>query len=213
MFLEIDPISNTVELSKAVSEQGISNVLSGLMILTFIVMGGFLLKIIYNAISKITETLSNINNNNKELLTQNANVINGLSELLNKRKEENLLLQTKCNTERLLKKSFNDNIVDLMNGTIDILDKNHIDDKDFTQRRVSSLVNSSHFDRIRWLNNFTYEMDGSVIRIGELIDNEDWINIIIDIILMFIHSADKDKDGLFRDLQLAYKNFNNELKL
>lgn len=210
ILLEItDPVGSTVELSKAVTEQGVSNVLSGLMILTFIVMGSVLMKMLYSTIQKISESLQNINLENKHITEQNTAIMNSIVGILEKDKEANLVEQTKWNAERLLKASFDKSILELMSGTIDILTQNHIADETFTYNRIKSLVTSVHFDRINWLNSFKYKSQ----KLGDLANNEVWVDKKIDIIKKFIYSNDKNKDILFRDLKLAYRDFSNELKL
>lgn len=202
ILLNINPVNDTIEMSKAISELGVLIVLAGLMVVFFISMVYFVFKVMRSTNSKLLESQA-------QMIEQNKVIQGLLSKLAEQSSVESLLEQTKWNAEKLLKASFDANLIVLMKGASEILSHNHIDDKDFTETRIRALVNSSHFERTKWLNNFKY--NGS--RLGDLANSESWVEKKVGIIRRFIYSSEKNRDVLMRDLSLAYVEFNVQLEL
>lgn len=205
----LNPVHDTLEMSRAISEQGILIILSALMIISFISMGIFLFKMMRNTNEIILSSQKRVESQNEMIIQNNKINQELLQKIVEKETAESLLEQTKWNSEKLLRVSFDTNLIMLLKGASEILSHNHIADKEFTEARIRSLVNSAHFDRVKWLNTFRYK--GS--RLGDLANTESWIEKKVEIIHKFIYSADKSRDLLVRDLSLSYTEFNNQLDL
>lgn len=205
----LNPVQDTLEMSRAISEQGILIILSALMIISFIAMGIFLFKMMRNTNDIILSSQKRVESQNEVIIQNNKINQSLLQKIVEKETTESLLEQTKWNAEKLLRVSFDTNLIMLLKGASEILSHNHIADKEFTEARIRSLVNSAHFDRVKWLNSFRY--NGS--RLGDLANTESWIEKKVEIIRKFIYSTDKSRDLLVRDLSLAYTEFNNQLDL
>lgn len=205
----LNPVQDTLEMSRAISEQGILIILSALMIISFISMGIFLFKMMRNTNEIILLSQKRVESQNEMIIQNNKINQELLQKIAEKETAESLLEQTKWNSEKLLRVSFDTNLIMLLKGASEILSHNHIADKEFTETRIRSLVNSAHFDRVKWLNSFRYK--GS--RLGDLANTESWIEKKVEIIRKFIYSADKSRDLLVRDLSLSYTEFNNQLDL
>lgn len=195
-----DQIDHIVKTSEAISQHGILVVMSATMIVFFMIMTFIVFRSMKSNNEKIIAQ-------NDTIKSQNETITNILSDIVKKESYEALIEQTRQNTEKLLKISFEANLLVLLKGASDILVNNHIADKEYTERRIRSLVNTSHFDRVKWLNSFRYKST----RLGDIADTENWIEKKTDIIRRFIYSEDKNRDQLVRELSLAYKEFNNEI--
>lgn len=211
MLLQVspNPIHDTIEMSKAVSEYGILIILSSLMIVFFISMGVFLFKMMRNTNEKIVESQQRSEKQNEQIIRQNDTIQGLLQKIADAETTESLLEQTKWNAEKILKASFDANLLNILKGTSEILSHNHIEDREFTERRIRSLVNTAHRDRVKWLNNFRYK--GS--RLGDFADSESWMEKKVEIIRSYIYSANHNRDALVRDLSLAYTEFNNQIEI
>lgn len=203
------PVKDTIEMSRAISEQGILIVLSALMIISFIAMGIFLFKMMQNTNNKIIDSQKRVEKQNEQIIVQNETIRNLLNKIADTETTEALIEQTRWNAEKLLRVSFDSNLILLFKGASEILLKNHIDDEEFTERRIRALVNSAHLERVKWLNNFKYQG----VRLGDLANTESWIEKKIDVIRKFIYSPNKNRDELVRELSLIYIDFNNQLNL
>jgi hypothetical protein len=205
----INPVQDTLEMSRAISEYGILIVLSALMIISFIAMGIMLFKMMRSTNDKIIESQNRVEKQNEQIIVQNETIRSLLDKISDTETTEALLEQTKWNTEKLLRVSVDTNLIVLLKGASEILSHNHIENKNFTEKRIKALVNSSHFDRVKWLNSFRYK--GT--RLGDLANTDSWIEKKVGIIHKFIYSPEKSMDLLVRDLSLAYTEFNNQLDL
>lgn len=206
---KLNPVQDTLEMSRAISEYGILIVLSALMIISFIAMGIILFKMMRSTNENIIESQNRVEKQNEQIIVQNETIRSLLNKIAEKETTEALLEQTKWNAEKLLRVSFDTNLITLLKGASEILSHNHIDDREFTETRIRALVNSAHFDRVKWLNSFRYK--GT--RLGDIANTDSWIERKVDIIRKFIYSLDKNRDLLVRDLSLAYTEFNNQLDL
>lgn len=208
-----NPISQTVDavdkMGGSITEHGILVILSALMIISFIAMGIVLFKMMKSTNEKMLESQNRSEKQNEQIIEQNKTIKSLLNKIADTETAEALLEQTKWNAEKLLRVSFDTNLIMLLKGASEILSHNHIADKEFTEARIRALVNSAHFDRVKWLNSFRYK--GS--RLGDLANTESWIEKKVEIIRKFIYSTDKSRDLLVRDLSLAYTEFNNQLDL
>lgn len=207
--LNIDPVNQTIEMSRAISELGVLIVLAALMVIFFIGMVYFVFKVLRNTNTKMLESQNRTESQNSQIIEQNKTMQSLLSKIAETESVEALLEQTKWNAEKLLRVSFDTNLIILLKGSSEILSHNHIADREFTEKRIQALVNSAHYDRVKWLNSFKYK--GS--KLGEIANTEIWIENKVDIIRKFIYSEDKNRDLLVRDLSLAYIEFNNQLDL
>lgn len=207
--ITIDPVQDTIEVSRAISELGVLIVLAGLMVVFFIGMGYLIFKVVRDNNNKMVESQARTEAQNAQIIEQNKTIQTLLSKIAETASTEAMLEQTKWNAEKLLRVSFDTNLITILKGASEILSHNHIADKEFTENRIQSLVNSSHFERVKWLNSFRYK--GT--KLGEIANTEKWIDKKVDIVRKFIYSEDKSRDILVRDLSLAYIEFNNQLDL
>lgn len=207
--ITIDPVQDTIEVSRAISELGVLIVLAGLMVVFFIGMSYLIFKVVRDNNNKMVESQARTEAQNAQIIEQNKTIQTLLSKIAETASTEAMLEQTKWNAEKLLRVSFDTNLITILKGASEILSHNHIADKEFTENRIQSLVNSSHFERVKWLNSFRYK--GT--KLGEIANTEKWIDKKVDIVRKFIYSEDKSRDILVRDLSLAYIEFNNQLDL
>lgn len=211
MILQVvtDPVKDTLDMSRAISEYGILIVLSALMIISFIAMAIILFKMMRNTNDKIIESQNRVEKQNEQIMQQNKTIESLLNKIADTETTESLLEQTKWNAEKLLMASCDKSMLELITGTSEILMHNNIDNKEFTDNRIHSLVRTVDHNQTKWLNNFKYQ--GT--RLGDLAMDEMGVKKVIEAIMSFIYSTDHSRDLLVRNLSLIYTDFKNQIKL
>lgn len=202
-------INETIELSRAISELGVLVVIAGLMIVIFVTAIVFIFRIIRSTNDKMLESQKRSEKLTEQIIAQNETIQGLLTKIAVAETEVAKIEQTKYNAERLLRVSFDMNMVALLKGVSEIISYNHIDDKPYTESRVKALVSSAHHDRVKWLNAFKY----SGTRLGDLANYDNWIDKKVEIIISYIYSKDRNKELLMRDLTLTYVEFSNQLDI
>lgn len=209
MNLEMNPIDSTVQVGQAIADFGILVIIAAAFIVFFFWLGRFFVNSMRKTNERLLEAQAATNKQMEMLVAQNITTQALLNKISDSTNTEALIEQTKYNAENIIRSAFNKNMMDLIVGTTDIIEKNHIVDQDATLKKIKSVVKNAHLSRVKWLNSFKYNN----IRLGEYTDHHEWMDKQVDILRKFIYSQDRDIQLLMRELRISYETFTYELNL
>lgn len=208
--MNIDPIVKTsIETGHAISELGILIMIAAIFLIGVVFLTKFFVSSMRQTMNSVLESQSAIMEQLKTLNTQTESLQIILNKMSESTSMESLIEQTKENSYRIIRKSFADNLLDLLSGATDIIKNNHIDDKEKTYRKIYNVVDIAHKNRVLFLNNYKYH--GT--RLGDYANNKDWVTKKVEILKAHIYSSERDPLTLIRELRLAYDTFGYELNI
>lgn len=189
--------SQTLELAKGISEYGIMNICSAILLLLCVIAMVSFFKWFMKLMNKFFDDFS-------AKMGAIINKIEGVGDKMNDI-SEGLRTETKSRIEFLSNTIFDLAVEKVLNIIRRVRKENHLDKMEQTKRKIRTMVTNLYNGRKNGLENFTYK--------GESLDNgmnTEWIDRACEVIENEVYDSDYDEERARTNVIELYKNIRNE---